>query len=114
MNDSLDASGVEVSSGISFGIFAGGDGIDILVGTDVTDSFAVFGTETGADTIDGRGQLSGQRDVIRINSDVDVIGTDTTFKIGSFIGSHQNLEHFAVDGGANDNLCRKRFAVYSD
>ena len=104
MNDSFDGSGVGVSSGIVFAVIGGDDGNDTLIGTQITDAFSVFGFHTGADSIDGQGQLSGQRDVVRINSDVDVTGTDTTYQVGSFIGTHQNLEHFAVDGGVSDNV----------
>ncbi|MCA9049097.1 MAG: hypothetical protein KDA89_10245, partial [Planctomycetaceae bacterium] len=103
MNDTLDGSGVGIGSGITLGIFNGGTGNDNLIGTEVTDSFAAFDTQPGNDTIDGLGELPGQRDTIRINSDLDVTATDTAMVIGTSVSSYANLEFIDVQGGASDN-----------
>ncbi|MEZ6128115.1 MAG: Calx-beta domain-containing protein [Planctomycetaceae bacterium] len=104
LNDTLDGSGVGVGSGITLGIFSGGSGNDNLTGTEVTDSFGAFDTQPGNDTIDGLGQLPGQRDTIRITSDQDVTATDTAMAIGTSVSSYANLEFIDVQGGASDNM----------
>jgi hypothetical protein len=104
LNDTLDGSGIGVGSGITNGLFSGGEGNDILTGTQVTDSFGAFDIQPGSDTIDGLGELPGQRDTIRINSDLDVTATDTSMAIGTSVSTYVNLEFIAINGGASDNM----------
>lgn len=97
-NDTLDASGLTVASGLGRTIIQGGSGDDILVGSGLDDFFI---EETGNDFIDGLTAI--RADQWAISRDADLTLTDSSLTIGIEVDTYANIESVSLNGGVSDN-----------
>ena len=98
LNDSLDMSAVGQVGSLNRTSLFGGDGDDIMIGSDLNDGFS---ESPGNDSIDGRGQISNDQWVV--NSDINMTLTDAGLTIGSEFDTYANVEVVNLYGLAGDN-----------
>lgn len=97
-NDTLDASGLTVASGLGRVVIQGGSGDDVLVGSGLDDFFI---EETGNDWIDGLTSI--RADQWSISRDADLTLTDTHLTIGTEVDTYANIESISLNGGIGNN-----------
>ncbi len=98
LNDTLDASGLQPSSGLSRMVIQGAAGDDTLVGSGLDDLFI---EESGNDSIDGLTAIS--VDQWSISFDTDMTLDDTKLSIGAFVDTYANVEAVSLSGGPSNN-----------
>lgn len=98
LNDSLDMSAVGQIGSLRRTSLVGGDGDDIMIGSDLNDGFS---ESPGSDSIDGRGEITS--DQWLVNSDINMTLTDAGLTIGSEFDTYANIEFVSLAGLASDN-----------
>lgn len=98
-DDTLDASGITVASGLTRTVIQGGSGNDTLIGTHVDDFFI---EETGNDSVDGVSAIS--LDQWTVNSDFDMTLTDAGLTVGPDFDTYQNVGVVNLAGSVGDNV----------
>ncbi len=98
LNDSLDMSAVGQIGSLRRTSLVGGDGDDIMIGSDLNDGFS---ESPGSDSIDGRGEITS--DQWLVNSDINMTLTDAGLTIGSEFDTYANIEVVSLGGLASDN-----------
>lgn len=99
LDDTLDASGLTIASGLGRTVIQGGSGNDTLIGSGLDDFFI---EETGNDFIDGLTSIRADQWAVR--RDADMTLTDATLTIGSEVDSYLNIEAVGLNGGVGDNI----------